>query len=78
MIEVLAVVLIVTVGLLGLAGMSYLAMSGTNTGRDVSITTTLAQTTLENIVSDGHDNAILANHPLESYGTIKVGLAFIF
>ena len=39
MIEVLAAVFIVTVGLLGLAGMSYLAMSGTNTGRDVSIAT---------------------------------------
>ena len=37
LVESLAAVFVVTVGLLGLAGMSYLAMSGTNTGRDISI-----------------------------------------
>ena len=70
LVESLAAVFVVTVGLLGLAGMSYLAMSGTNTGRDISIATTLAQTTLEEIFSGGYDNAVPANHPMEYYGTI--------
>lgn len=70
MIEVLVAVFILTIGLLGTAGLTTGIIRGNHYSKNITSATAAAQSQLESVKSSGYANAVAANFPTE---TVSMG-----
>lgn len=70
LIEVLVAVFILTIGLLGTAGLTTGIIRGNHYSKNITSATAAAQSQLESVKSSGYANAVAANFPTE---TVSMG-----
>ena len=70
LIEVLVAVFILTIGLLGTAGLTTGIIRGNHYSKNITSATAAAQSQLESVKSSGYANAVAANFPTD---TVSMG-----
>ena len=68
--EVIVAMVVGLIGLLGAGSITIMMVSSIDTGKRLSVGTTLGQERMEQISAGGYQNAIAASHPDEDYGSI--------
>ena len=70
LLEVLVTILILTIGLLGIAGLTTGVIRGNHYSKNITSATAAAQTQLDAVQSGGYANALAANFPTD---TVSMG-----
>ncbi len=73
LVETVVALLVLTVGLLGMAGLSIEVMKGNKSSNQISTATALAQDKMEKLRELGYENLPAPNSPVtEDYGSIRI------